>query len=179
MQKSKKYLSVLFVVISFVLIITGISLEATSITQKFSDVNEGDWFLSDVQYVYEKKLMTRTGEKTFSPDDSTTRGMIATVLWRMEGSPSGSHMPFSDVRSDAYYKEAIAWCCEKQIVFGYSNTAFGPDDFITREQLATMMYRYADYKGYDITKHESISKYSDAEDVSEYAIPNFEWAIAN
>lgn len=180
MQKNKKiYLLVLLIVISSIIFITGASFSTASTTQEFSDVNENDWFFSDVQYVHEKNLMNGTSETTFSPDDSTTRAMIATVLWRMEGCPEDGEVIFEDVERSAYYTEAVAWCAKKNIVYGYSNTAFGPDDFITREQLVTMIYRYADYKGYDVTDGLSLSKYSDADDISSFALVQFEWAIAN
>lgn len=180
MPKSKKiYLSILLIVISCILLVRGPSFITASTTPKFSDVNEENWFLSDVKYVHEKGLMNGTSQTTFSPNDSTTRGMIATVLWRMEGSPKGCSMAFQDVGADAYYKEAVAWCSENNIVIGYSNTLFVPDDFITREQLVTMIYRYANYKGYDITNHDLLSEYSDISDVSEYALLPFEWAITH
>ena len=179
MEKKKKiYLSLLLVLISTVVVIFGTSFSTASTASEFSDVNEEDWFLPDVMYVNEKGLMSGTGETAFSPYDATTRGMIAAVLWRMEGSPEEESMTFADVSENAYYRSAVAWCAGKGIVFGYSDTVFAPDDLITREQLVTMIYRYADYKGYDVTNRKELAEYSDADAVSEYAIVQFEWAIA-
>ncbi len=180
MQKRKRiYLSLLLILIISVFLITGISFSTASLTHKFSDVEEDDWFLSDVTYVYEKNLMNGTSETTFSPYNPTTRAMIAMVLWRMENSPAGKNMTFQDVPEDAYYNEAVAWCSGENIVTGYSDTVFGPDNFVTREQLATMIYRYAGYKGYDVTSEKLLSQYSDVRDVNEYALSAFEWAISH
>ena len=121
-------------------------------TVVFSDIKESDWFYDDVKYVQENNLMTGTSETEFSPSGATTRGMIVTILWRVEGEPVVEGKDFEDVASDAWYSKAVAWASSNQIVSGYSDTAFGPNDTATREQLATIMYRYATYKKCDISK---------------------------
>ena len=122
--------------------------------------------------------MSGTSADTFSPETATTRGMIVTILYRLEGEPeiSGS-CAFDDVKSGWYYENAIAWAAANGIVSGYDNGLFGPDDAITREQLATILYRYAQYKGLDVSVGEdtNILSYNDALDISEYAVPAMQW----
>ena len=128
-------------------------------------------------YVSENGLMSGVDADHFGPSWNTTRGMITTILWRMEGKPDAGAVPFTDVDADMYYADAIAWAAEKGIVSGYGDT-FGPDDNITREQLASILWRYAKYKGYDVSVGENtnILSYEDAFDISEYAIPAMQWA---
>ena len=146
----------------------------------FVDVTVADWFYNDVVYVYENGLMNGTSATTFSPYGITTRGQIVTILWRLEGQPAvSSACPFTDVAVGSYYENAITWAAANGIVTGYSATAFGPDDQITREQMATILYRYAkNYKGYDVSVGEStnILSYTDAFDISEYAYAPLQWA---
>ena len=146
----------------------------------FVDVTVADWFYNDVVYVYENGLMNGTSATTFSPYGITTRGQIVTILWRLEGQPAvSSACPFMDVAVGSYYENAITWAAANGIVTGYSATAFGPDDQITREQMATILYRYAkNYKGYDVSVGEStnILSYTDAFDISEYAYAPLQWA---
>ena len=148
-------------------------------TVVFSDIKESDWFYDDVKYVQENNLMTGTSETEFSPSGATTRGMIVTILWRVEGEPVVEGKDFEDVASDAWYSKAVAWASSNQIVSGYSDTAFGPNDTATREQLATIMYRYATYKKCDISKKAKLDKYEDKEQISYYAVESIEWANAN
>ena len=108
-----------------------------------------DWFHDDVRYVYENGLMNGVAEGLFGPRLDTTRGMIVTILWRLEMEPAAGACPFEDVAAGSYYETAIAWAAENGIVDGYSDTRFGPDDAITREQLAAILWRYARYKGYE------------------------------
>ena len=145
----------------------------------FIDVRGDDWFYDDVAYVYENGLMNGTSETTFSPYISTTRGMIVTILYRMEGKPAVFEAcPFTDVKAGAYYERAIVWAAENGIVKGYGNGCFGPDDQITREQMAAILYRYAKYRGLDVSVGENtnILSYDDALDISEYAVPAMQWA---
>lgn len=124
--------------------------------------------------------MAGTSATTFGPDVTTTRGMIATILWRLEGSPQVDYaMAFDDVAANSWYAEAIRWAASEGIVSGYGDGKFGPDDIITREQMAAMLYRYAQYKGYDVSVGEdtNILSYTDFEDLSEYAIPAMQWAV--
>ena len=145
----------------------------------FIDVRGDDWFYDDVAYVYENGLMNGTSETTFSPYISTTRGMIVTILYRMEGKPAVLEAcPFTDVKAGAYYERAIVWAAENGIVKGYGNGCFGPDDQITREQMAAILYRYAKNRGLDVSVGENtnILSYDDALDISEYAVPAMQWA---
>lgn len=145
----------------------------------FTDVKANDWFYNAVKYVYENGLMSGTSETTFSPAVTTSRGMITSILWRMEGRPdAAAEVPFADVAKGAYYAEAIAWAAENGIVSGYDADTFGPNDPITREQLASILFRYAKFKGYDVSVGENtnILSYKDAEEISEYAIPAMQWA---
>ena len=142
----------------------------------FEDVGADDWFCDDVRYVYENGLMNGTEETRFSPYLSTTRGMIVTVLYRMEGTPdTTAACPFADVPAGTYYEKAIAWAAASGIVNGYSATTFGPEDPITREQMAAILYRYAKYKGIDVSAAADLSAYGDASSVSAYARPAMGW----
>ena len=144
----------------------------------FTDIGEDDWFYADIAYVYESGLMTGTSTTEFSPDATTTRGMVVTILYRLDGSPAvGSSCPFNDIASDAYYKDAAAWAVANGIAGGYGNALFGPNDSITREQLATLLYRYAKYKGLDVSVDDetNILGYNDAQSISEYAFPAMQW----
>ena len=143
----------------------------------FRDVSETDWFYKAVMYVSDNGLMSGVDADKFGPSWNTTRGMITTILWRMEGKPAAGEVPFTDVKADMYYADAIAWAAEKGIVSGYDEP-FGPDDNITREQLASILWRYAKYKGYDVSVGEdtNILSYEDAFNISEYAIPAMQWA---
>lgn len=145
----------------------------------FTDVGRGDWFFDDVRYVYETGLMNGVSATRFAPYGSTTRGMIVTILYRMEGQPSVSRdCPFTDVASGSYYERAITWAAANGIVTGHSGTIFAPDASITREQLAAILYRYAVYKGLDVSVGENtnILSYEDFASLSEYAIPAMQWA---
>lgn len=154
--------------------------EAVSGDLPFEDISPGVWYEDGVRYVYEHGLMTGTGDAIFSPGVTTTRSMIATILWRMEGSPAVDYaMTFDDVVSDSWYGEAVRWAASEGIVLGYGDNRFGPDDIITREQMAAMFYRYAQYKGYDVSIGEDtdILSYTDFAEVSEYAVPAMQWAV--
>lgn len=145
----------------------------------FTDVKETDWFFNAVMYVYQGGIMQGTGDTTFSPHDGTTRAQLAVILWRMEGSPAPTGgNPFSDVQPDTWYSQAVAWCSQAELVGGYGGGLFGPGDPISREQLAALLYRYAQYKGWDVSVGEdtNILSYADALSVSEWAIPAVQWA---
>ena len=144
----------------------------------FADVNPTDWFYDDVKYAYENGLMNGVSDTEFDPNANITRGMFVTVLYRMDGSPEGGTSSFADVPADAYYHDAVAWASANGIVNGYSDTEYGPEDDILREQMATMLYRYAAYKDIDTSVKEdtNILSYTDAGDISEYAIPAIQWA---
>lgn len=145
---------------------------------KFNDVSANDWFASAVDYVTGKGMMNGTADNTFSPKANTTRGMVVTVLYRLENQPSTLAASFTDVASGAYYANAVAWANANGIVSGYGSGKFGPNDKVTREQLAAILYRYAQYKKYDVSVGEdtNILSYDDAQSISSYAIPAIQWA---
>ena len=146
----------------------------------FTDVSEKDWFYGDVMFVYENGLMLGTSKTLFSPHGTATRGMMATILWRMEGSPvpKGKNS-FTDVEAGKWYADAITWTAENGIFAGYGKDKFGPDDPITREQLAAIFYRYADYKGYDLTVKGNLDKFKDADKITDYAKAAMLWAVGS
>ena len=146
----------------------------------FTDVSEKDWFYGDVMFAYENGLMIGTGNAQFRPHGTATRGMMATILWRMAGSPApkGSSS-FTDVEAGTWYTDAIAWTAENGIFLGYGNNKVGPNDSITREQLAAIFFRYADYKGCDMTAKGELDKFRDAGKVSDYARAAMQWAVGS
>ena len=146
----------------------------------FTDVSEKDWFYGDVMFVYENGLMLGTSKTLFSPHGTATRGMMATILWRMGGSPvpKGKNS-FTDVEAGKWYADAITWTAENRIFAGYGKDKFGPDDPITREQLAAIFYRYADYKGYDLTVKGNLDKFKDADKITDYAKTAMQWAVGS
>lgn len=148
-------------------------------TVLFTDVDTEAWYNSAVRYVYENGLMTGTSSAAFSPATAATRGMLATVLYRMEGSPAVSGgVSFSDVPEGRYDTEAIAWASEQGLLLGYGDGSFGPDDVITREQLATLLCRYAAYKGWDTTAAADLSGYADGASISSFARDAMSWCVA-
>ena len=146
----------------------------------FTDVSEKDWFYGDVMFVYENGLMLGTSKTLFSPHGTATCGMMATILWRMEGSPAPKGKnSFTDVEAGKWYADAITWTAENGIFAGYGKDKFGPDDPITREQLAAIFYRYADYKGYDLTVKGNLDKFKDADKITDYAKTAMQWAVGS
>ena len=149
-------------------------------TNPFVDVSESDWFYDDVTFVYERELMLGTGDTMFSPYGAVTRAMMATILWRMEGSPAPASAPdFTDVASGKWYSDAIAWTTENGVYLGYGNGRFGPDDLITREQLAAVFCRYAACKGGDVRVKGAPDTFADQEKVSAWAQDAMNWAVAS
>ena len=150
------------------------------VVNPFTDVSEKDWFYNDAMFVYKNGLMLGTSKTLFSPHGMVTRGMMATILWRMEGSlaPKGENS-FTDVEAGRWYADAITWTAENGIFAGYSKDKFGPDDPITREQLTAIFYRYADYKGYKLTVTGNLDKFEDADKITDYAKTVMQWAVGN
>ena len=146
----------------------------------FKDVTTDHPFYEDIKYVYEKGLMQGVSEDIFQSGTTTTRGMIATILYRMEGEPTVKNASsFRDVADGMYYTKAIAWAAANGIVNGYADGTFQPDQTISREQMAAILYRYAQYKGCDVSVGEdtNILSYTDATQVATYAVPAFQWAV--
>lgn len=145
----------------------------------FADVPSGSWYYDDVAYVYDTGLMTGLTATAFGPNLSTTRGMIVTILWRMENEPAAKHgCPFADVRRGSYYEQAIAWASENGIVTGFDASTFAPDRAITREQLAAILFRFAAYRGMDaVTLRENLSSFQDQAAISAYAVSALNWAV--
>lgn len=143
----------------------------------FQDVSERDWFYGAVQFVFNAGMMKGTAVHTFSPQATTTRGMIVTIIHRLEGTPSAPSHGFTDVPAGQWYTEAIDWAASSGIVTGYIGGDFGPNDPITREQMATILYRYAKYKKQNVTKLGTLSQFPDQNKVSSYALEPMHWAI--
>ena len=144
----------------------------------FTDVNTDDWFAEAVQYMLDNEMMNGVTATTFGPNTTTTRGMIVTILYRLEGEPDAAASNFTDVASNMYYADAINWAAANGIVNGITTTTFGPDNAITREQMAAILYRYAQYKGYDVTASNDLGSYTDASQISAYATTAMQWANA-
>ena len=143
----------------------------------FADVDADDWFHDSVTYVYENGMMEGTSDTAFSPSMTTTRGMIVTILWRLEDSPEADGQTgFTDVADGAWYADAVNWAAGQDIVEGY-NGGFGPEDIITREQMALILYRYAQYKGYDTSATDALNGFADAGAVSSWAEDAVAWAV--
>lgn len=147
----------------------------------FTDVTEAAWYHSAVEYVYRNGLMAGTATTVFSPDVTTTRGMIVTILYRMAGSPTADSgavsASFPDVPSGQYYTAAVDWAANSGVVTGYTNGCFGPNDPITREQFATILHRYAGLSGLDTATAGDLSAFPDRESVSPYAAGSMGWAV--
>ena len=148
-------------------------------TISFKDVKESDWFYEAVSYAVENGLMSGMSEDIFAPNTPLTREMLAVVLYNVEGQPESTEAnTFTDVKGDMWYTEAILWANENGIVAGYDNGAYGVGDLITREQFATILYRYAQFKGYDTTQGGmAVREFSDYENISDYARPAMAWAV--
>lgn len=148
-------------------------------TISFKDVKENDWFYEAVSYAVENGLMSGMSEDIFAPNTPLTREMLAVVLYNVEGQPESAGVnPFTDVKADIWYTDAILWANENGIVAGYDNGAYGVGDLITREQFATILYRYAQFKGYDTTQGGmAVREFSDYENISDYARPAMAWAV--
>lgn len=148
-------------------------------TNPFTDVSVDDWYYDEVQYVYENDLMKGTSTTTFSSDVTVNRAMMVTILYRLEGAPAVSTTgSFTDVPAGQYYTDAVEWAKENKITAGYGGL-FGPNDLLTREQMATFFYRYAEFKGYDVSASADLSSYTDLATVGSYALDAFKWTNAN
>ena len=168
---------------------SGVTVEATFVkkaaeeekpeTKAFADVPADAWFKKAVDYVNGKGLMSGVDENNFGPELLTNRAMLVTILWRMEGCPTSEQATaFKDIKATDYFYNAVLWAAENKIVSGVSETSFAPNDSITREQLAAILYRYAAYKGYDVTQGGmAVREFSDYESISGYARGSVAWAV--
>ena len=147
----------------------------------FSDVKETDWYFEYVKYINEKELMKGISETEFAPNNTVTRAMFVTVLYRLEKEPTGAKADFADVPEGAYYENAVGWAVQNGIVNGVSETEFAPDNTITREQMATIIHRYMKFKGLDMSLSENVdvTSYEDFENISDYAKDAFRFACSN
>lgn len=188
---SKKSLAIIFTVILTATTIVAVAASQQpddvgnenadiSVTDiEYTDVSKTDWYYNDVLSVTNMDLMNGTSDTSFSPSENTTRAMLVTTLWRLEGKPNENDIAYDDVVIGEYYYDAVSWATKNNIVDGYDSKTFGPNDNATREQLITIMYRYAKYKNYDIRHDASLSAFSDADKISEYAVEPFMWGITN
>ncbi|HIY21999.1 MAG TPA: S-layer homology domain-containing protein [Candidatus Flavonifractor merdigallinarum] len=146
----------------------------------FTDVAPDSWYAEAVSYLTEQGLMSGTTQSTFSPDTATSRGMIATILYRIAGSPAGAEASFSDVAEGQWYTDGVCWAAQSGVTAGYGDGSFGPNDSITREQLAVFLYRFAQVQGMNTTQNSgTLDSYSDAGLVSDWALPAMNWAVEN
>ena len=162
-----------------------VSILATSVSaaeMPFQDVKPNDWFYGAVEHVYENDIMHGFDPATFAPNTNITRGMFATVLYRWAGaniSPDTAN-PFSDVTDSIYYHDPIIWAADGGIIDGYGDGRFGPDDNLTREQMVTILYRYAKLIGnveFGEDNHQAITSFADGEQVNSWALPAMNWAL--
>ena len=148
-----------------------------SVALPFVDVNAADWFCEAVRYVYARGMMGGTGANTFSPGGTTTRAMIVTILHRLEGTPAAAGAAFTDVPAGQYYAQAVGWASSVGVVNGYGDGTFQPDAPITREQMAAILCRYAQYKGVDVSRRADLTRFPDSAKVSPYAAEPMGWAV--
>ena len=158
---------------------TRIEVEFTNGKLPFTDVRESDWFYEDVAFAYENGLFAGTSDTTFSPNASMTRAMLVTVLYRLEGQPAvNGRSGFSDVQYNGYYEDAVTWAADNGIVNGTWASTFSPNANVTREQMAAILYRYAQYKKYNTAASSSLNGFTDHASVSGYATASLEWSVA-
>lgn len=144
----------------------------------FKDVAENAWYYEAVKYAYDNDIMNGVKNDTFAPNSNLNRAMIAQVLYNLEGEPSVKGDAFSDVAEDAWYFDAVNWAAENKIVEGYGDGNFGPTKAVTREQLAAILFRYAQYKGMDsVTLEENLTGFADGDQVSSWAVSAMNWAV--
>ena len=158
---------------------TFVETEEPAPAMPFTDVKEGDWFYEEVLYAYENGLMNGVGDNRFAPNSATTRGMLVTILYRLEGEPAVSgDLPFTDVEAGTWYTNAVGWAAQNGIVNGVGDDTFAPGNDLTREQLVTILYRYAESKGYDVSASADLADYPDGEEIQAYAREAMAWAVA-
>mgnify|MGYP001000322941 CR=1 FL=1 len=148
-------------------------------SKPFADVDITRWYHEGIDFVLLNGLFNGTSGTTFEPNADMTRAMLVTVLWRLDKELDATVSSlFADVADGTWYTDAVAWAAENEIVKGYDEDTFGPNDQITREQMAAILYRYASYKGYDLTASNDLARYTDSGDVSAWALTAMKWAVA-
>ena len=158
---------------------TFVQVEEPAPTEPFIDVAEGDWFYDAVVYAYQNELMDGVGGNRFAPNSETTRAQLVTILYRLEGQPAVSgDLPFADVEAGTWYTNAVGWAAQNGIVNGVGDDTFAPGNDLTREQLVTILYRYAESKGYDVSASADLAGYPDGEEIQAYAREAMAWAVA-
>ena len=145
---------------------------------EFADVPENAWYVGAVEYAVRNGLMNGVGDGQFEPEESMTRAMLVTVLWRYEGAPEAGKNTFSDVPNGQWYTNAVAWAAENGIVNGIGNNRFDPDGEITREQVAAILFRYAEMKEFETSKRGDLSTFPDGSKVGSWAETAMQWAVA-
>ncbi|MBQ7625164.1 MAG: S-layer homology domain-containing protein [Clostridia bacterium] len=173
----KRFAAALSVLIIWVLSFAAYAETNDTAAVSFSDVTPSDWFYADVLYAAEKGLLSGTGNGKFTPNGKTTRAMAVTVLWRLDGKPQAQKASFTDVKEGQYFFDAVSWASENKIVNGYDSTRFAPDDTVTREQIVSILFRYAGYKGKDKSDKADLGAYTDASQISAYAKDGMAWAV--
>lgn len=154
-------------------------METLSTALPFTDVDSTDWYFAAVREAYANGLMSGTSDTTFGPDVKTTRGQLVATLWRMAGEPEVEtefEIAFADVTAGSYYEKAICWAASEEIICGYDNGNFGPDDLVTWEQFAAILYRYAKVSGLDTSASAGLEQFADS--VASYAVESMSWALA-
>jgi len=147
-------------------------------SEKFSDLDTTKWYHEDIDYVLDNEIMLGTSDTVFAPEGSLTRGMLVTILYRSEGEPAtNTSIPFADVDMSAYYANAVVWAQQNGIVKGISETEYAPEMSVTREQLATVMFRYAQFKGMDTVTAEENLGFNDVSDISDWAVAAMNWGV--
>ena len=161
------------------LLLAVLTIAGSAADLPFTDVKADAWYYEAVQYVYEKELFAGVTTTTFEPDAPMTRAMLVSVLWRLEGRPEASGVnPFSDVQDGKWYTSGVLWAASKEIVSGFPNGTFAPDDSITREQMASLIMRYATYKGIELAQGASLDSFVDADKVQGWSKEAVAWAVA-
>ena len=180
-MKFKRIISLVLTAVMILGYSTLVIPKADAAELPFTDVKEKQWFYNDVAYVYTHGLMNGVSKDKFTPNIVMNRAMIVTVLWRMDGAPKaeeGTTLPFTDVKETRWYYDALVWAYKNDIVKGMTETTFDANGMIIREQMAAIFYRYAQYKGLDITEKADISTFPDAGRVRDYAKDAMSWANA-
>ena len=160
-------------------LLVGLVLAGNAASLPFADVSKGAWYYDAVQYVYENDLFSGTSGTTFEPQTPMTRGMLVSVLWRLDGKPAvPAENPFTDVAPRVWYTSGVLWAASEDIVSGMGGGIFAPNENITREQMASIMMRYAAYKGIAVEARADLSGYADSGKISKWAKQSVSWANA-